>query len=536
MNRRRLTTALDALLSFAEKIGVSEEQLSAGESVSEITYFEESYPTTAIQSLDLSTLNEVRKAFGQAFTGSIRIGEMRVLGFDSANDGEFQQFRQDVVGKQTVTLHFRLDKQKLLDSWELGSFAQRRVVAYLFSSSFLRLLKVALSQPSVLEESVWESRDSGKAVVLLADEEIDLDGPLFCVIGGKSIDQIDQITGASTDLIDRVASEYESCRTAVRWEKEWLSFLTPRHLEISWPEAQSNQILTAIAGVAANVAFLYSADRVRQDETSWVSTFATDHTRSHVRAVAAADVDEQSIDVEGAFAVRDMASWAYDNQWQSDRVRMLQVSVARALVGGGDHHAEELLARASAVRDDLQWHWKTFISDEIDRYVEEERDLENEVAQTVDTYESQVADMIKSLSGTMLAAVGVLIGSFIAAAFKDKFNDRVFVLGIVSYMVYLAGFPGIYNMTHHFIRFRAHDNMFRKRKKRLARILGDEVTTRVIGDDIRNARSRFWNWFKFTSVTLIAVLILAGFAAAFVPRLLKVQPATAPPPVVSPQP
>ena len=164
----------------------------------------------------------------------------------------------------------------------------------------------------------------------------------------------------------------------------------------------------------------------------------------------------------------------------------------------------------------------------MDHYVAEERDLETQVAETVDGFESQVSEMIQSLSATMLAAVAVLIGSFIAAAFKDKFDERIFVIGVCAYMVYLLVFPGIYNMTHHLLRFGTADEIFQKRRGRFARILGDDATDRVIGEDIIKARRRFSIWFAVTAGTMLLVLFLSALAAAYIPRLFAQTPPPAP--------
>jgi hypothetical protein len=196
--------------------------------------------------------------------------------------------------------------------------------------------------------------------------------------------------------------------------------------------------------------------------------------------------------------------------------------------GNQPHSASDLICDSALIQGDVGWHWKTFVSDAVNRYVAEEADLENEVAEAVDNYETQVSAMIASLSGTMLAAVGVLIGSFIAAAFKDKFNTSVFVLGIVAYMVYLALFPGLYNMIHHSIRFRTINEIFEKRKERFSRLLGIDETSRIVGSQVSRAKSRFRIWFSVTIVALVAVLVLAGFAAYYVPPIFAVSPASPP--------
>ena len=95
------------------------------------------------------------------------------------------------------------------------------------------------------------------------------------------------------------------------------------------------------------------------------------------------------------------------------------------------------------------------MAERVDQYSAEERALESEVAEIVERVDSQVTNLIKGISGTVLGAVGVFIGTFIAAAFKDKFNEPLFSFGIWGYALYVILFPGLCSMWHTSQAYRA---------------------------------------------------------------------------------
>jgi hypothetical protein len=220
-------------------------------------------------------------------------------------------------------------------------------------------------------------------------------------------------------------------------------------------------------------------------------------------------------------AVGKIASWAYEEQWSGDRLRMAQALIAQSLSPLLQPVlARQLLANAPAIWHDLQWQWKNFIGKEIERYTTEERELENEVGETVEGFDSEVADMIKSLTTAMLGAVGALIGSLIAGAFKEPFNPLIFSTGVYAFLAYLVVFPGVYGMTHHLIRFHTLKRIFARRRDRFERIIDRQRVADIVGKTISNGTCRFYCWFSATLAALLIVAILCFVAVAKVPALV----------------
>ncbi|PXF55056.1 MAG: hypothetical protein C4B59_17600 [Candidatus Methanogaster sp.] len=129
--------------------------------------------------------------------------------------------------------------------------------------------------------------------------------------------------------------------------------------------------------------------------------------------------------------------------------------------------------------------------------------------------------MIKSLSDAMLAAVAVLLGSFIAALFKDEFNPTIFTIGMVAYAVYVLIFPLFYNMRHQWERYQVLLDNFEERQLRFEDRLYQEKVSTIVGTQVTGSQRRFKRWFWATCAAYMVVIILAVVAALCVPGFME---------------
>jgi hypothetical protein len=346
-------------------------------------------------------------------------------------------------------------------------------------------------------------------MVLLPAHDVCLVGPFLSVHGGSHLGEVVSVAPVTGGELERAAKINMECRSGVRWDRRFTSFLVPRCLRVDGEIVPSDPVVRAVFTHWANLSVLFTADRVQYDcaANRMLATYATERVRCEIELATQLGPTSRPF-CDAVPALGDIAEWAYDEKWGSDRLRLVQISIARSLsYGDQPRPCVALIAQSLGIRDELEWQWKTFISDEIERFSEEERKLEEEVAKTAEAFDGEVADMIKSLSGTVLAALGVLIGSVIAAAFKGDFNATVFSLGILTYVAYVAIFPGAYNMIHHVLRFRTLCDRFSSCRRRFERVLASEVVEEVVVNRVAKAEKRFWWWF---GVTVFAYLVVIG--------------------------
>jgi len=517
-----LEELLDALHRFSAAIGINAQDLQQHESPKKLRYTNTSLPATKLRGLNKASFDELLGCFGNSVSLRCSLGDLPVLRVENGSVTVGLDACRDETDHDTaLNVVLELDKESLLKSWELRDDAEHIYSLFLYAASLEQILKEGLSDPRQLETSLWPKQAS-QVIVLLADSSIMLSGTFFAILGNRELAALGALPRVDSSAINQEILTHAACKDAVRWERPWTAFLTPRYFDFHADSDSLNEpVARLFAANGVNVSLLFTADRIYNLDSGFVASYSAANARCEVASLAPTAIDE-NFTIHGANITRRLASWAYEERWRKDRLRLLQVALARVLSRSESvYSCQRLLDVAEQLEQEVEWHWKTFISDAVESYVSEETELENEIAETVDGYEAQVSSMIASLSGTMLAAVGVMIGSFIAAAFKTEFNSTIFALGIIGYMVYLTLFPGIYNMLHHLIRYRTMNEIFEKRTKRFTRLLGVDATQAIIGHHVSRAQSRFRRWFGFTIIALIVVLVLAGIAAWAIPAKIR---------------
>lgn len=519
MKAALLLDSVRALHAFADKIGLPKEELEKGETVDRLTVFDEEFPAARLTSLAIQDITNLITAFGDAIRFAIRVGEYELFTACEAHMPTDLSSLKEVQRHGVVTLELDCDKERLrlLNRWDDPG---KRYRLFFHEHRFVQILSGSLAEPSQLESLLWHNNAANRVVVLLPDNPIQLVGPFLAIFGGTQLARADEIESVSEEEVQRAAWVHSACRDAIRWEQSYTSFLVPRHLRIGG-DFTSDLVTTAILTHWANLSVLFTADRVRSKETRLVATYATERMRC--------DIELMTEIGDGGFPFRtsvgalgDVAEWAYDEKWGDDRLRMVQIGIARAMSNAEQpRKCASLVIQSPGIREELGWRWKTFISDEIERFCEDEQKLEDQVAHTVEAFDGEVADMIKSLSATVLAAVGVLIGSIIAAAFKGGFDATVFSIGTWSYVVYVAVFPGIYNMTHHALRFQTCSATFENRRKRFGRLLAPDVVENVIGGRVSLAKRRFCSWFVVTILAMLGVIFACWMADQNIPSIMQ---------------
>lgn len=537
MNLDLISGAATALSEFSGKLGISVDASSVAEDANRFTIYVEDFATGPLRSLQLTDIQRLAGAFQDALSLVVRVGDYEILSVSGDCTADtFEAFHRDAT-TNTVILDVDIDKRRLCQIAGLSE-AGKRYFVFFAHQRFVGLLETALIDPSQLESSLWDNSLDKRCLVLLPDHDVRLVGPFLSVHGGSHLGEIVSVGPVTDAELKRAAKTNKACRTGVRWERRFASFLVPRCLRVDGGIVPSDPVVKAVLTLWANLSVLFTADRVQYDHTAcrMLATYATEKVRCEIELASRLGATSRPF-CDAVPALGDIAEWAYDEKWGGDRLRMVQISIARSLsYGEQPRPSVALIAQSLGIRDELEWRWKTFISDEIERFSEEERNLEEEVAKTVEAFDGEVADMIKSLSGTVLAAVGVLIGSVIAAAFKDHFNATVFSLGILAYVGYVVLFPGAYNMTHHVLRFRTLCGRFSSCRRRFERALAPEVVEDIVANRVAKAERRFWRWFGVTILAFVVVIVACLWANCRVPVMLAKSASGAGPAVAKPSP
>jgi len=185
--------------------------------------------------------------------------------------------------------------------------------------------------------------------------------------------------------------------------------------------------------------------------------------------------------------------WIYDPSRTEDALSLFQTLAARTLQlsESSDDGYRLLLIKAEYIISQLKWLWKSFMEGKIDSYMNQVKALEDYVTGVVQLFADQVSSMIKNLSDTMLAAIGVALASFIAALFKDGFNPTVFRIGILTYALYVFIFPLIYSMTYQNQHFKTLLRNFKRRQQRFEMILDPAKVDEIVSEQLKESKKQF---------------------------------------------
>jgi hypothetical protein len=169
----------------------------------------------------------------------------------------------------------------------------------------------------------------------------------------------------------------------------------------------------------------------------------------------------------------------------------------------------------------VEWQWKAFIEGKVGEFLGGVQQVETVVSDTVGAFADHTAALAKGLTESILAAVAVLIGSFIAAAFSTPFNATLFRVGVLAYAGYVLLFPGAVGLISSTTNLRRGRAEFDARVKRLNEALYPDKVTNIVGTRVAGAEHSYYCWLAFVASVYLAVAILAGVAAVSVPGLVR---------------
>jgi hypothetical protein len=271
-----------------------------------------------------------------------------------------------------------------------------------------------------LEARLWGSEHDCQVIMLVPASEMWLIGTSLSIVGGTRIANWRSAIASTPPDGERLHAICNARAEHVRWQEEWLHFLTPLHLRTSGPCAPDNVIVNALRVHLTNVIVMYTADRTVYRGTQWIATYADAQQAIEVPLAVPQDRlgDKAGVQVD---TLNRLFDWVYDPHWTVDRLLHVQIVVTQALAetAMADRY-QRLLERADAIYKALQRHWKLFIAGKVDAYSDQVRALEDYIATTVQLFTDQLVAVTKSLSDTALAAVAAVLASFIAALFRPN--------------------------------------------------------------------------------------------------------------------
>jgi hypothetical protein len=481
--------------------------------------------TTQLAAIPWSVLRAVLDAYGDSVQLAIDYEDIPIHVLDASMDeASWRQICLALEPSGQYRIRIGIDKARLL---ELNGFTGPNICHFFFASQLLVLLDEGASR---IEAEIWDVADC-PALIMVGDVAVDLAGPLLRVTGGTCLD--DAAVPVAQIAADVVAALRDARRENASVDAAAIGDLTPWHVRAT-PEmacsGMGEEIRVRLAALHAQLCLLSLCDRARN---SGSATAARVEFRSTERLVSVT-LDTVSAclravtDAQGS-ALMSVVSWCYEDvlhpaarSWTAQRIQFVQVRIA--LLAGSAPDAGEPAAVLRAITDidtvkDV--FWKAFLEDAVSDYLDRLRELDEEIDKTADAYGEQASGITDTLTNSVLAAVGVFIGSIIAAAFIKPFNADLFRVGVWAYTVYIAVFPAGLGLSVQASHYRDLHTRFGRRQSDYESLLGADHVRERIGRRITDAR-RSWKRFFATAVVLYVIVVAVALVGGVeVPQIVK---------------
>jgi uncharacterized protein (DUF697 family) len=513
----QLTSA--PLTSFLSALGLRPEAIETAERLN----ISAEVNGQAVHDLDYSIAEQLVSSYGKSLTAEFLLEDLPEL--EIGPDMTLQVFEEkkaNFAGGSSYELRLRVDKHALLEQ-VLGSEAARGSFHYFFATSVEGLLAQGLDE---LEKTTWGDATEPRRL-LIGDTDLQRSGPAFQIVGGTNLTRaLPPLTALPEPIrtsIERIRTDREE---QISWDHQWVQRLTPVQLQLDG-EPGDSPLEKLFATAYIQLCLLYTCDRARRRPSisgGWETQpeYQGGQVTVRVPLHEAQPINTGITDaVTRGFA--GLIDWCYrlrdegtTRDWAADRLQFTQVRIAHVLqpVPEADRLVT-LIGQVADITAALDDQWRAFIEDRFGQYLDKERQLESVVNEVVITFAEKTTSLAKSLSDTLLAAVGVLIGSAIAAAFMTPFNAALFRVGVLTYAGYVLIFPGLYGLGSQVGQFLEIGRTFEHESRRFNTLLGQGKTSQLVGNRVASAQTRYWRWFGFT-VAGYAIAIAGAIVAAIV--------------------
>lgn len=539
-----LTPSATPLADLCALLGITTDNLAAVEAATQLAY---TFPVTAADAarLDPAAVRAFTDQFGDTGRVELRTGDLtEIVLTTGVADSDVTSFAARAAAGGPYEAVVAVDKTRLMQRLA-GASPAREVRLFLFAEALRRALARGVAR---FETEVWPHAPA-PLVLAVADTTVDLTGPHLAVLGG---DALPRVTAAAAEPATgpELASLIAARDRHVGWDTPWTAALTPWHFELAG-SCGDRALHGMLRAQLVKLAVLYTCDRARaQAATVPPATIRAEYRgREHLAIVT---IDER-LPVEAneaeTTALLRMVDWCYrsagasgEPDWVSDRLPFVQTRIAQTL----EPHPEPgrltaLVRSVPYLLEGIEWHWKAFIEGKVGEYLTQVQQVETVVADTTTGFADRTAALAKSVTDTILAAVAVLIGSFIAAAFKDPFDATLFRIGIRTYAAYVLVFPGVLGLLASHLALKAARAGFDSRVRRFKETLYSGRIDEIVGQRVSGAQTTFYRWLAAAAVIYLAVSMCAWVAGDAVPDRIdqrptptpSTQPATAPPPSTS---
>lgn len=544
------------LKAFAEAIGLDPTQFT--EWPDDLVYDKADFQTDKLNLPDESTarterlnaltqvLNNLIEKYGDALELRLNLGpeELTTDQTKTVTAAVLEAFCEKITGSP-FDVHLKINKQQLASQWGFTDSSTSFKI-FLFPEALRRALGVSLTQLEEEKGLMWRITGEHKLMILLPDDEgIALNGEYLTILGGE--DNVRRWkdyrqTGRPEDALAKVRAIHNQRIERPRWTGIGIQSLTPLHLYVNWPgendvSSRQDSIVNELFGQLLVCSLLYLASTSRTGTTAmagtagerdypWTFTFSEEKYSAKIELQDTSALKRAMTTDDGlsaAYRLGSLAKWVFeDERALIHRLAVIQIVIASALQENeASANLNELIRKSDELTKRVWQRWDDFMVDKLGKYFLQLKQVEDTVTSTTQNHAEQIQSLAKTLIDNMLAAVGVVVGSFIAAILKSPFEDYIFWIGIGVYLGYLIVFPVGVGLASAWQRFTDSREAFQKSEKEFGGRLSPEEVAQLVGTTVTESENKFTRWFVFTSAAYAVVVLVLSISMWALPAEIR---------------
>jgi hypothetical protein len=420
----------------------------------------------------------------------IRPFQMRAGQFNEADLIDFVSDIAHTPDEATIRLRLTVEKDQFLRGQPQAPGLHR--VLYLFSEN----LRKAFGGRYADVQEIFFPKDTVRCECLLCQDDASIRGRHLTIFGGAP-STLPQEPPAT------LKSRLEEIRNLRRENTNWTGFetdLTPLQFVVQ-KEADAKGIACVIDHLQYALLVSHVASSVRPSGPDFIAAFSGS---SRTEILLPGQRAESAIDLSPVFR---LFEWCYAER-ASDKLDIARSVISSVLGADRTKNYDLLLANAVRVWDSARSSYLMLVRDLVTKHFDKLKQIQDYVTAISSDVASKVSNIVSTLITNILAAIGVVLGAFVAYAFDKKISADVFKFGLRVYAVYILVFPLtlslIANNLVDYLILRAD---FKKRLNDFETALGLENLKGQIASTVTRRGKHFW-W--VLSATVLMYLLLAG--------------------------
>ena len=499
-----MNTAL--LIQFCEAIGISRSELVEVDRYNELKLRK---PITAgvLKKISQDSLLEFPGCLGSALNMKIYIqGDDPLLEIKQGKLNNAENALVELNERESEVLlqvEISINKQAFISDFGLRN-AHCHSLCFVFSDGLLNFIK----NSTLLDiDRLLFPEPSLPTIVIVLDASYSYKGDLFTIVGVAARNTL----GPDFDF-DRadVKKQVDSYSKTAHENLSWIGFrlknLTPRHFMCVCEQNNDASLTMELMNRLFCLCIIYTANRTSYVEES-KSFYATYANSDQTSSLLIGHIKEISEDTQKTLLR--FAEWVYEGR-PTDRLIILQNVAARELwLNDHEKNFEKLKKELNHVIADADRNYRIYTDGRIDKHFDAAKSLSDYISSITKDVSNTVDTITKGLIDSLLATIGFIVATVIAALIKGETQSIIFSVGMKTYAAYVLLFQLAYRMYSIHGSYSLLQKECRQRISEYTdRLYLSEAGLSSLESPLKARQKQFTRWFWVT----VIIYLLIGIA------------------------